>query len=124
MSDDFTTWCPTPPLSTSNRWRMQIAQYGDGYRQAMLDGINALDQTFSVSFDTRPQKDIEAMNLYLVNNKNKMFGFRYPTTGTILQVFCDEWDIEWNLVKWDASGNRTVYGTLSADFIRANGVMS
>lgn len=119
---DFTTWCPTPPLDQQRTWRMNVAQYGDGYQQRSLDGINALDITYSVSFDTRPQSDIEAMETYLVNQKSKAFPFRHPVNGAIINVFCNEWEVNWGLVKWDSRGLRTVYGTLTADFIKANGV--
>lgn len=122
MADDFTTWCPTVPLSVSNEWRMNVAQYGDGYQQRALDGINALNQTFSVSYENRPQKMIEAMVAYLTTNKAKLFPFRHPVTGVITNVFCDSWDVEWGLVMWDARGYRSAYGTLSADFNRAYGV--
>ena len=119
---DFTTWCPTPALDQQYTWRMNVAQYGDGYQQRVLDGINALDLTYSVSFDTRAEDEIVAMNTYLATQKTKAFPFRHPVTGAIISVFCNEWEVTWDLVKWDSRGIRTVYGTLSADFIKANGV--
>jgi len=122
MADDFTTWCPSVPMQSNNEQRMNIAQYGDGYQQRQLDGINALDTTFSVTYENRDTRTLEAMNLYLIAQKSKQFKFRHPATGVLINVFCSEWDIDWDLVQWDAQGKRTVYGTLSADFTRAYGL--
>lgn len=119
---DFTTWCPTPPLDQKRTWRMQVAQYGDGYQQRVLDGINALDTTYSLSYETREQSVIVSMEAYLTAQKSKAFPFKHPATGAIISVFCNEWEVNWELVKWDAQGKRSVYGTLTADFIKANGV--
>lgn len=121
MADDFTTWCPTVPLDIENEWRMNVAQYGDGYQMRALDGINALNQTFSVTYEKRPQRMLDQMNLYLYNKKADLFPFKLPSSGIIINVFCNSWDISWDMVQWDAQGIRTVYGTLSADFIRAYG---
>lgn len=101
---------------------MNVAQYGDGYQQRSLDGINALDVTYSLSFDTRRQQDIDAMEAYLIAQKSKAFPFKHPVSGAIINVFCNEWEVNWELVQWDGRGVRTVYGTLTADFIKANGV--
>lgn len=122
MADDFTVWCPTVPLQVTKEWRMNVAQYGDGYQQRQLDGINALNETYSVSYENRPQPVIEAMNAYLVGKKSALFQFRHPVSGLLINVFCDTWDIEWGMVQWDARGIRTVYGTLTADFQKAYGV--
>lgn len=122
MSDFVNGWCPTPPLTENPVWRMQVAQFGDGYQQRMLDGINALDNTFNVSFENRTQSVINDMQAYLIAQKSRAFNFKHPVTQLIYAVFCNEWNVEWSLVRWDAAGRRTVYGTLSADFIKANGV--
>lgn len=122
MADDFTTWCPTVPLQVNKEWRMNVAQYGDGYQQRQLDGINALNETYSVSYENRPARVINAMNAYLVLKKADLFPFRHPVNGNLVNVFCDSWDIEWGLVQWDARGARAVYGTLTADFVKAYGV--
>jgi phage-related protein len=122
MADDFTVWCPSVPMQTSNERRMNVAQYGDGYQQRQLDGINALSTTFSVTYETRDMRTLEAMNVYLTAQKAKSFKFRHPATQVLIDVFCNEWDIDWDMVQWDWAGKRTVYGTLSADFIRAYGL--
>ena len=122
MSDFVNGWCPTPPLQEKPTWRLQVARYGDGYQQRMLDGINALDNTYSVTFENRAQSVLFDMEAYLVRQKSRAFNFKHPVSGVILRVFCNEWNLDWSLVRWDETGRRTVYGTLSADFIKANGV--
>lgn len=122
MSDFVTGWCPTPPLGTHYTWRMHVAQYGDGYQQRQLDGINAMDTTYSVSFVNRTQSVINDMIAYLLTQKSKSFNFKHPVTGVIIPVFCNEWTVDWTLVNWNAAGQRTVYGDFTADFLKANGV--
>jgi phage-related protein len=121
VSDFVNGWCPTPSLPFNSAWRMNIAQFGDGYEQRELDGINALNRSWTVEYATRPQSEILAMDLYLVAQKARSFGFRDPVTGLVHDVTCDSWDINWNIVQWDATGKRTVFGTLSAEFRRTNG---
>ena len=41
--------------------------------------------------------------------------------GTTHKVFCDEWQVTWPLKRVE-SGVREYYGTLSAEFRKANGV--
>jgi phage-related protein len=121
MSDFVDGWCPTPPLQVQKTWRMNIAQFGDGYEQRQLDGINALQRTWSVSYAIRDQFVILAMDAYLIAHKGGGFGFRDPVTAFVHVVTCDEWSIDWNLIRWGASGDRLVYGTLSAEFRKLYG---
>jgi phage-related protein len=118
---DFTTWCPAPPMSSTSEWRMNIAQYGDGYEMRALDGINALNETFDLDYGLIPQGQIEEMQAYLIAQGARAFPFRHPVTGFLISVFCDSWDVEYSLVQW-VSNVRTVYGTLSVEFRKANGV--
>jgi len=122
MSDFATDWCPTPPAEMTTEWRQNVAQFGDGYEQRELDGINALNRRWRVEYATRPQDVIQAMDAYLVAIGARAFPFREPATGQIFQVFCDGWTVEWNLVRFYSGGGRLVFGSLSADFRKANGV--
>ena len=42
-----------PDRARDQEWRLRIAQFGDGYQQRTLDGINALDLKWSLTFDNR-----------------------------------------------------------------------
>lgn len=122
MSDFVSGWCPSIPASMQSTWRMNVAKFGDGYEQRMLDGINAKDQTWSVEYASRESIDIMAMDAYLTSAKSRTFPFKDPATGIVYQVFCDAWDINWNIVQFLTDGSRRVFGTLSVEFRKANGV--
>ena len=114
-------WIPDVPISADREWRLRIAQFGDGYSQRTLDGINALNLKWSVSFDSRPTDVLVAMDAYLQAEKASSFPFRDPASGVLYQVFCDAWHIEWAPSRRIA-GVTVYYGSLSAEFVQANGV--
>jgi phage-related protein len=114
-------WIPTVPIGVDREWRLRKAQFGDGYQQRTLDGINALDLKFTVAFENRESAIIVAMNDYLEAAKAHSIPFKDPVTGIVYKVFCDAWHIEWSPSRRQA-GVTVYYGTLSAEFVRANGV--
>ena len=111
-------WIPDPGLARSDEWRLKVAQFGDGYSQRALDGINALQQSWQVAFETREAEIINDMVAYLVAQKAKSFDFLEPQTGILYSVFCDAWTVTWLFKRPGA----LCYGTLEAEFKRAFGV--
>ncbi len=113
-------WRPTIPISEATKPRLRIAKFGDGYEQRTLDGINAHDITWSLSFENRARDVILAMKAFLEEQQGRAFPFKHPVEGNTYMVFCDEWRIEWHFRKW--SGSTPIdRGTLSADFRKAFG---
>lgn len=112
-------WIPRLPIGENPKWRLQVAQFGDGYQQRTLDGINALDRSFRLVWETRPQADLVAMDAYLAGTKGGGFDFRHPVTGQLYTVFCDEWTIDWEVRR--RGDPPQFYGTMSAEFVKANG---
>ena len=111
-------WTPDPGLGREDSWRLKVAQFGDGYSQRMLDGINNLERKWNVSFETREAKVINAMVAYLVAQKAKTFDFKEPQTGLSDSVFCDSWNVTWQFKR---PGNLW-YGSLTAEFVLAYGI--
>jgi phage-related protein len=109
---------PDVPVSRDDEWRMNTAQFGDGYSQRMLDGINALNRKWSLTWGTRESADINAMVAFLEAQQAKAFDFLEQQTGTTWRVFCDAWRIDWDLRR----PGGVWYGTLSAEFVKANGL--
>jgi phage-related protein len=111
-------WMPDVPLARDDEWRLRIAQFGDGYQQRTLDGINALDRKWSLTWSLRSAADINAMVAFLEAEKASSFPYLEQPTGITWKVFCDAWRVDWELRRpggiW--------HGTLSAEFIKANGV--
>lgn len=123
MSFDGSTlcWIPDVPITADAEWRMKVAQFGDGYQQRMLDGINALERKWSLQWINRTQDDLLAMEDFLIAEGASSFQFRDPGSNVLYAVFCNEWSIEWSPAR-RVQGVRVYYGTLSATFEKANGI--
>ena len=119
-------WIPDIPVSREDEWRLRVAQFGDGYAQRTLDGINALNRKWQVTFENREADVINAMVVYFETQKGSAFQFKEPQTGLLYEVWCDIWHVDWVLRRWDRTNPLApfpyYYGTLTAEFVRANGV--
>lgn len=110
-------WNPDTPIQERDTWRLQKAQFGDGYQQRTLDGINALDRTWQLTWHNRKESVLINMLDFLGNQKGSAFVFKDPVTGLSWNVFCDEWTASWDLRRRGAD----YFGTLTAEFYKANG---
>ena len=61
---------PDKSMSKSSAPRVLTAKFGDGYEQRIADGINSLNETYSLSFKTRAKADIDDIVLFLDSQKN------------------------------------------------------
>jgi phage-related protein len=111
-------WKPDIPVERENEWRLKIAQFGDGYAQRSLDGINALVRKWQVTFAMREAAVINAMDAYLVAQKANSFSFLEPASGVLYSVFCDAWTVSWDVRR----RGDVYYGSLSAEFVLAYGI--
>lgn len=115
-------WCAAVPMGQEKAWRLRIAQFGDGYQQRMLDGINALDAKWIVAFELKPASVIADMEAYLEAAKGNPFAFRDPASGVTHRVVCDQWRVDWIVAKVASGALVSLNGTLTAEFVRFNGV--
>jgi phage-related protein len=122
---DGTIACNIPdiPVARDDEWRLRIAQFGDGYSQRTLDGINALNMKWNLVWQNREKAVLQAMVDFLIAQKANAFQFKEPQTGVMYDVWCDTWHIEWVLRRKGASPATPLYwGTLTAEFVKANGI--
>jgi phage-related protein len=123
FAGDTPCWVPDTPVGREEKWRMNVAKFGDGYEQRTLDGINALEQKWICTWEMRTKAVTMAMEAYWVAQKGNAFQFREPATGVMYEVFCDEWKIDWVMRRKGPSPvNPLYYATLSAEFRKANGI--
>ena len=119
-------WIPDiPVVARDQEVRLRVAQFGDGYAQRTLDGINALNVRWTVTWLNRPKDVIEAMVDYLIDRKGNSFLFEEPPTQDVHQVWCDSWRIDWTIRRPNKVGGVSVpiyYGTMQAEFVKAYGV--
>jgi phage-related protein len=116
MANDFTKdgWCPDIPASREEKWRLRTAKFGDGYEERVLDGINALDEKWSVKFSNRPKDTILAMDRFLKAVGANSFQFYERDTQGTIEVYCDGWLVEWA----NKSAGESLLGTLTVDLRR------
>lgn len=89
---------PDKGFSRQNTPRVHLAQFGDGYSQRIVNGINALDQVFSLNFANRPKADIDAITNFLETKGGvTSFNFTYDEDGseTTIKVLCTNWSQAW-----------------------------
>jgi|TARA_B110000495_G_C23028839_1_gene612070 phage-related protein len=94
---------PDKGLSRSSKPRVRVAQFGDGYQQRVADGINATEESFSVSFSNRSKAEADDINAFFVLKKGVIaFNFTVPDSNsstndsagspvTTVKVICSEW---------------------------------
>ena len=100
---------PDKSLKRSSKPKVHLATFGDGYEQRLQDGINSINETYSVSFATRTKTEIDDIVGYLDSLKGvTAFDFTIPdsnqlsssdgnTVGeTIIKVVCDSFDISYD----------------------------
>ena len=84
-------------LSSTETPRVLMASFGDGYEQRIANGINSLDQTFTLNFKTRPKAEIDDIIAFFVSRKG-VTAFNYIVSDrnagggeTTYKVVCDKW---------------------------------
>lgn len=116
-------WCPSLHMSRKKEPRLLIAAFGDGYQQRTLDGVNAMNRTWTVQFEMKDAAVIADMETYLEGRKGAAFPFQDPADGKLYNVYCDSWQVDWLRIGFDVAGVRKyLNGTLSADFVQAYGL--
>jgi phage-related protein len=111
-------WIPDIPVKRDDEWRLRIAEFGDGYQQRTLDGINPLNRRWSLLWDMREADVINAMVAYLETRQAAAFPYLEQQTGLTYTVFCDAWQVSWELRR----KGPVFWGSLAAEFYKANGV--
>ncbi len=88
---------PDKTLTRNNKPRVIKIQFGDGYEQRVQEGINNINQSFSVSFNNRPKAEIDDIMAFLDNKAGTTaFDFTYPDTNAsgnerTVKVVCEDY---------------------------------
>jgi phage-related protein len=124
FAPDFTIWCPSITQTRADEWRIQKIQYGDGYQQRTLDGINALSRQWDLVYDFQPEATLNEMSAYLFARKARSFNFLDRGLNQVFPVFCDKWTVTYQMATKELNGSVTRRGSLAATFVKTNGVTS
>ena len=86
---------PDKSMSKQSAPRVLVANFGDGYEQRIADGINTLNETYSLSFATRLKSDIDDIVAFFDTKHGVVpFNFTIPDSNgsgseTTIKVVCD-----------------------------------
>ena len=73
---------PDRSMTKQSRPRVLVASFGDGYEQRIADGINTLNETYSLTFATRLKADIDDIVAFLDGKKGvSSFILTFPDTN-------------------------------------------
>tara|TARA_B100001057_G_C22335678_1_gene751267 strand:- start:238 stop:618 length:381 start_codon:yes stop_codon:yes gene_type:complete len=61
---------PDKQLTKTSSPRVLTAKFGDGYEQRIADGINVLEETYSLSFKNRTKEEIDDIAAFLDTKQN------------------------------------------------------
>jgi len=89
-------------LSRASTHNVLTAQFGDGYEQRVLNGINTKQDIFNISFNNRTAEDITLIAAFLDLKAGKSFDFVITdsySSGTLsnstLKVTCNDYSVNY-----------------------------
>jgi len=89
-------------MSRASTHRILTANFGDGYEQRVLDGINTKNDSFNLSFNNRTAEDINLIAAFFDNKAAKNFDFTVTDnftggnlSNTTMKVVCDTYSINY-----------------------------
>tara|TARA_B100001079_G_C16341205_1_gene483657 strand:+ start:108 stop:530 length:423 start_codon:yes stop_codon:yes gene_type:complete len=97
-----TTILPDRGFSEAFKPKFHIAKFGDGYEQRLVDGINSIDQAFTVQFSKREKEEIDDITSFLTSLEGvTSFNFTIPDTNSsgnekTIKVVCDNFTKNYN----------------------------
>lgn len=92
---------PDRTMQRKTKPKVYMASFGDGYEQRIAQGINPLNESYSVSFNTRTKAEIDDIVGYFDSLQGvTAFNFVIPDTNaaggateTTIKVVCDDYSI-------------------------------
>jgi phage-related protein len=84
-------YIPDAGASRSVKPRVNRTTFGDGYSQRSAMGVNAQEETWSLSFTLKRKSEIQAIDLFLSSQGGtSAFSWTTPNGDTLLFT-CSEW---------------------------------
>lgn len=105
LLDSSTRAVPDKGFNRDDTPVLFTAKFGDGYEQRVANGINALDSSFSVSFNSRPKAEIDDIVAFFTSKGGvTAFNWTIPDTNgsengnteTTIKVVCSNWSQTWD----------------------------
>ena len=100
--DAATNITPDKGMSRSSKPRVRVAKFGDGYEQRIVDGINHLEESYSVNFGNRTRVTIDDIMAFFDSRKGASFDFTIPDNTTTegaektIRVVCEGYGLNYD----------------------------
>ena len=90
---------PAKTLTKQSNPRVRIQKFGDGYEQRLVDGINNINETYSLTFANRAKEEADDIIAFFDTKAGATaFDFTIPDTNAggnerTIKVVCDSWSV-------------------------------
>jgi len=96
-----TTVTPDKGMSRKGTSRVRVAKFGDGYEQRIVDGINNVEEQYSVNFSNRAKATIDDIVAFFESRKGAAFNFNIPNSNvgggeTTIKVVCNDYSLNYD----------------------------
>ena len=91
------TISPDRGIQRQSNPRVLVARFGDGYEQRIADGINSVDEVFSVTFNNRSAAEVDDITRYFASLKGATsFTYTIPDDNAVggelaIKVVCQNY---------------------------------
>lgn len=91
------TISPDRGIQRQSNPRVLVARFGDGYEQRIADGINSVDEIFSVTFNNRSAAEVDDITGYFASLKGATsFTYTIPDDNAVggelaIKVVCQNY---------------------------------
>lgn len=91
------TISPDRGIQRQSNPRVLVARFGDGYEQRIADGINSVDEMFSVTFNNRSAAEVDDITGYFASLKGATsFTYTIPDDNAVggelaIKVVCQNY---------------------------------
>jgi len=92
---------PDKNLRKTSKPRVLKASFGDGYEQRLIDGINNINETFSVAFNNREKEEVDDIVAFFDSKAGvTAFSYTYPDSNnsgeTTIKVVCEDYSLNFS----------------------------
>lgn len=92
---------PDKNLRKTSKPRVLKATFGDGYEQRLIDGINNINETFSVAFNNREKEEIDDIVAFFDGKAGvTAFNYTYPDSNNsgerTVKVVCEDYSLNFS----------------------------
>lgn len=84
-------FCPQRGYTVENEPRRKVNQFGDGYQQRIVDGLNPLLRKYALTFNLKPQQAVELDRFFARHGGVTAFQFKDKIRNALVKVVCPKW---------------------------------